>query len=374
VLFAASASLLLTAAILALRPRPKVEVDCDLPERLTAGAQLTFPARIANRGESSIRDLGVSTDLLGRNNKGLRLQPNETFVDLAPREAITLPLQLTVERRGRYTAEGLALTRTDPFRLVRGRAITTRPRTLLAYPRYYTLSELAVPAGRRYQPGGVPLSSSLGDSIEFVGTREYRQGDPLRSIHWRSWARRGEPVVKEYQEEFFSRIALILDTFLPQRATAAELDAFEAAISVLASIADHFSRGEHIIDILAAGPDIYEVSAGRSLAHLDNILEVLACLEPCHAPPFETLGPHLFEKLAQLTSVVAVLLDWDTRREEFLTQITALGTSVSGIIVHTGPTTREWRQADAALGSLQVLTPADVATLLAQAQGHGSSH
>ena len=118
---------------------------------------------------------------------------------------------------------------------------------------------------------------------------------------------RGQPVVKEYQEEYFCRIAIILDTFVPRRPGARDTRAFEAAISVVASIADFFSRSEHIVDILAAGPDIYEVSAGRSLAYLENILDVLACLEPCPEPPFRSIGPLLFEKLGQITTVVAVL-------------------------------------------------------------------
>src|SRR5262245_18946709 len=158
-----------------------------------------------------------------------------------------------------------------------------------------------VPAGRRYQPGGIPLSSSTGDAIEFVGTRDYREGDPVKNIHWRSWARRGEPVVKEYQEEYFCRIAIILDTFLPRKPRPADAAGFEAAISVAASIADFFSRSEYIVDILAAGPDIYEVSVGRSLGYLGNILDVLSCLEPSYAPPFKSIGPHLFDKLAQIT-------------------------------------------------------------------------
>ena len=63
-------------------------------------------------------------------------------------------------------------------------------------------------------------------------------------------------MVKEYQEEYFSRIALVLDTFVPRRPRRDERRSFEAAISVLASIADHFSRTENVVDIFAAGPDV----------------------------------------------------------------------------------------------------------------------
>jgi uncharacterized protein (DUF58 family) len=166
-------------------------------------------------------------------------------------------------------------------------------------------------------------------------------------------------------EEYFCRIAIILDTFLPSKFTPGQQASFEAAISVVASIADYFSRSEYVVDILAAGPDVYEVSAGRSLAYLENILDVLACLGPCHDPPFATIGPNLFEKLSQITSVVAVLQDWDTPREDFLKRVQALGTAVRAIIVHDGPTQKAWEHVDESLGVVSVLSTADVEHLLA---------
>jgi uncharacterized protein (DUF58 family) len=182
-------------------------------------------------------------------------------------------------------------------------------------------------------------------------------------------------VVKEYQEEYFSRLALVLDTFLPPRPKEADLRSLEAGISVLASVADHFSRSDHVVDILAAGPDLYEVSAGRSLAYLDNILDVLACLEPCPEPPFATVGPPLFEKLGRLSAVVAVVLDWDPPRREFLERLRGLGPSLHAIVVREGETREDWRGA-AAFGGAERVTPAEVERRIAASQprGAGASH
>lgn len=188
----------------------------------------------------------------------------------------------------------------------------------------------------------------------------------MKNIHWRSWARRGEPVVKEYQEEYVCRIALILDTFVPRKASESHVRAFEGAISLLASISDCFSRSEYVVDILAAGPDIYEVSAGRSLAYLENILDVLACLEPCYDKPFAAIGPHLFEKLAHITTVVAVLQDWDEPRRQFLRHVKEGGAAVRALIVHDGPTREPWQNATADLGEISQLTTADIEALLAK--------
>jgi uncharacterized protein (DUF58 family) len=282
-------------------------------------------------------------------------------------------VSLRATRRGRYVLPGPGLAVTDPLGLLAGRTTPRAPHVLLAHPPFFTFDDFVVPLGRRYQPGGIPLSSSTGEAIEFVGTRDYRDGDPVRTIHWPSWARRGTPVVKEFQEEYFCRIALVLDTFLPRRARAADRRSFEAAISVLASIADHFSRTDDIVDILAAGPDLYEVSAGRSLAYLENVLDVLACLGPCHDPPFSTIGPLLFERLARTTTVVAIVLDWDDAREAFLRRVKSLGTAVRVVVVREKDATKPWGAATAALGDIDGMTPGEVERLLARDRPAGGS-
>ena len=188
-------------------------------------------------------------------------------------------------RRGRYELPRLRARGDGRLRAWCARGRCGCPgETLLVYPRYFTFGELPLPMGRRYQPGGIPLASEVGDSLEFIGTREYREGDPLRKIHWRSWARRraaggaGVPGGVLLAHRTRAR-------HLPARRARgrASASASRRRSRVLASIADHFSRSEEVVDILAAGPDLYEVSTGRSLGYLDNVLDVLACLEPSPA-------------------------------------------------------------------------------------------
>ena len=363
VLFALAAPPLLLALRFLVRGRPAVRLSGRIPLRLTAGRSVTAAMDVVPEGRQRAT-LSVFWGAPLPRSAGLEVEPVETFVEPGGRPA-RVRLALRPRNRGRYVLPSLGVARTDSFGLVRSRSVFLPEQVVLAYPRYYTLDELPLPMGRRYQPGGIPLASEVGDSLEFVGTREYREGDPLRKIHWRSWARLGRPIVKEYQEEYFSRIALVLDTFLPRRPRPAERERFEAAISLLASVAGHFSRTDEVVDILAAGPDLYEVSTGRSLGYLDNVLDVLACLEPSPAPPFESIGPPLFERLERLTTVVAVLLEWDDAREAFLRRVRAMGVAVRVLLVHEGETRKPWASVSADLGEIAATTPAQVEARLA---------
>jgi len=364
VLFAAAMGTLLAAMVVTAFRGPGARLGCALPGRATAETPVVVRARVW--AEGGRRDyLRLAFPRAPHGGIGIAVRPRETFLAAAPDAPTEMRVELHPRRRGRYVLRTPTLRTTDPLALATGPAPRPQDHVLLVYPRFYTMESFTVPAGRRYQPGGIPLSSSTGDAIEFVGTREYREGDPVRNIHWRSWGRRGEPVVKEYQEEYFARIALVLDTFAPPRPTPSEQRSFEAAISVLASIADHYSRSDFVVDILAAGPEVYEVSAGRSLAYLDNILDVLAGLEPCPEPPFAAIGPALFDKLSRITTVVAVLQDWDDARERFLREVNALGTAVHVIVVHEGATTRPWAAAGDEVGDVVHMTPDDVDRLIA---------
>jgi uncharacterized protein (DUF58 family) len=368
ILFGVVAGPLLVALFPALRRRPSVRLEAQCPLRLTAARAVPLHVRVLAASDRPSGSLVVGWGWRGRAGSGLQITPAESFVECQPGRAGEARISLRAARRGRHVLPLLGVGRTDPLGLLSTARAVVPSRVVLAYPRFYTLDSLDLPVGRRYQPGGIPLASHLGDSTEFVGTRDYREGDPLRRIHWRSWARRGRPVVKEYHEEYFSRVALVLDTYLPRRPRPVERASFEAAISVLASIADQLSRSEEVVDVFAAGPNLYEVSAGRSLGYLDNVLDVLACLDPCHEPPFEVLGPRLRERLARLTTVVGVVLDWDERREAFLHNVRDLGVALRIFVVHEGPTRMPVAGSSEALGPITVLRPHDVEQRLQAAE------
>jgi uncharacterized protein (DUF58 family) len=204
---------------------------------------------------------------------------------------------------------------------------------LLVYPNFTRLLRLQLPTGRKHHPGGVALAATHGDSFEFFGNREFREGDSIRNIDWRATARLNKPIVREYREEYFLRVAVILDTHVPDDNKAAMDEAFERAVSTCAAVSDYMAQQEYLVDIFAAGPNLYHLTAGRSLAYLDQILDILACVDSSSAEPFETLEPEIFEHLMQITTVICVFLDWDENRRDFVHRLSRQGAAVKVIVV-----------------------------------------
>ncbi|MEM8605179.1 MAG: DUF58 domain-containing protein, partial [Cyanobacteria bacterium P01_H01_bin.121] len=186
-------------------------------------------------------------------------------------------------QRGRLEFTGITLARPDPFGLFNALQLLAVPQSLWVLPKRYQLPSLNLPGWRRYQSGGVALASSVADSEEFRSLRDYRPGDPLRKIHWKSWAKTGEPVVREEQDEFFVRHALILDTFVTPQNTPQHIEVFEEvfeeAISVAASFACDFQTQESLLDLMFVGLEAHIFTVGRSVGHSDRMLEILAAVK-----------------------------------------------------------------------------------------------
>jgi uncharacterized protein (DUF58 family) len=212
---------------------------------------------------------------------------------------------------------------------VQGLARLALPARVITLPRRYRLPRLSLPGRRKHQPGGVSLSSSVGDSEEFLSLREYRPGDPLQRIHWKSFARTGRPIVKEFQDEFFERHALVLDT----SSRRGEDDAFEDAVAVAASFVYTIDTQECLLDLLFVGTEVHHSTAGRGQLHAEQMLETLAGVGASDAGDFERLARAVLAQCAQLTSCVLVLVAWDEARRGLANRLAASGVEVRAILV-----------------------------------------
>ena len=249
--------------------------------------------------------------------------------DIPPKGSAEVKIDFIPLRRGRLILDGLNFSSPDPFGLFRTRTFFPIRDSVLVLPRRYDLPSLSLPGQRRHNPHGVALASSVGDSQEFSSMRDYRPGDPLRRIHWKSWAKAGKPIVKEYQEEFFVRHALILDTFGRNVSTSV----FEEAVSVAASFAASVRTQDSLLDLMFVGPEAYCFTSGRGLGQADGMLEVLASVQVCRDKKFEAIFPLILGRVDLLSSCICVFLDWDPPRKQLLTRLRALGLPVKVLVV-----------------------------------------
>jgi len=158
---------------------------------------------------------------------------------LSARSALTLNYETTCVRRGWFEFPPVQLSTRAPFGFFSARREVSTPTGTLVFPEYREIEQLTLfdrmPAVESARP-------RLGSGGEFVGVREYRPGDSRRHIHWRSTARAGRLVVKEFAEETQPGLTIALDLRSISVIGVDENTSLELAIKIAATLASYAQR------------------------------------------------------------------------------------------------------------------------------------
>lgn len=177
-------------------------------------------------------------------------------------------------RRGHHHVHTAVIRSTGLTGLFAAQRIVPAPGAITVYPRYWKLSQFALAA---LTPAVQTVGSAKrrGDQ-EFYALRDYRPGDSMRHVHWRSSARRGSLMVREFEQEVPGAIALLVDTRSEVQAGGELENTFEDLVRAAASIAWYvISRGGTVRLLAAAGCGLLDVTGGWK-----PVLRALAALQP----------------------------------------------------------------------------------------------
>lgn len=138
-------------------------------------------------------------------------------------EARTSWFQITLPRRGVYRWEKLTLSCRYPFGLFRRRLRFDHPHEIVVLPQLGTLHQSRLRQLLNPPPRPTPqprrrLSRRSLAPADFYGVRDFRPGDSPRWIHWRTSARMGTPMVREFEETPIEHLIVIVDPWLPAAA------------------------------------------------------------------------------------------------------------------------------------------------------------
>ncbi|MDX6222944.1 MAG: hypothetical protein QOD91_1998, partial [Frankiales bacterium] len=177
--------------------------------------------------------------------------------------------------RGRYLVGPVTMRLTDPLGLCEVAQSFTSTDTLVVTPQIWPLPPMRLGAGSGGS-GESRLRSTASLGEDEVGTREYRHGDDLRRIHWRSTARTGELMVRREEQPWQAHALLVLDNRISAHHGDGPGSSFEYACSTAASIGVqllrngftlHLDRGEG--SALVSGPDVEDGALLDELAVAD---------------------------------------------------------------------------------------------------------
>jgi uncharacterized protein (DUF58 family) len=237
------------------------EVDLTLThERVVAGQGVT--------GEIVVRNDGRRVALPGR----LDIPVGRGLVEfgvplLRPGHTVAQPLEIPALPRGIVRVGPVTTVRSDPVGLLRREHAFDDVRDLFVHPR--TTAIPSTSAGLIRDLEGNPTRRLVDSDMSFHAIREYAPGDSQRQVHWKSTAKTGRLMVRQFEESRRSRMAVVLGVAEPEFADA---DEFELAVSAAASLGLRAVRDARDLDIVS-GSEIPRVVRGRlrAIQHIATV-------------------------------------------------------------------------------------------------------
>lgn len=295
----------LASVLLVARARHRIQLSRTItPARVPAGRPASVRLELTNL---SRLPTGV---LLAEDHVPYVLGSRPRFVvdrlDAHARTAVGYTVRSDV--RGRWDVGPLRLRLTDPFGMCEVTRSFSATDPLVVVPRVHPLAPLRA-QGSWLGSGESTARTAAASGEHDVATREYRYGDDLRRVHWRSTARRGELMVRRDEQPHQMRATVLLDRRTVGHRGDGAASSFEWAVSAAASVSTLLVDAGYGVRILA--DDVETPWTGRDHGHGAALLDQLAVVS--------TGGPHELRHASALLAraggdglVVAVLGEVDT--------------------------------------------------------------
>jgi uncharacterized protein (DUF58 family) len=244
------------------------------PSQVPAGQQVRVQLELTNDGR-------MPTGLLLLEDQipyVLGTRPRFIVDGMGPRRKRNVAYVVRSDVRGKFFIGPMTVTVSDPFGLIeQNRSFHTRT-PLVVTPKVVPLPVIPLSGAWTGSGDNRPRAFATG-SAEDVTVREYRRGDDLRRVHWRSSARVGELMVRREEQPWQSRATVFLDNRKLSHRGSGAASSLEQAVSLTASIAVHLiQRGFMVRLVTAAGeePGGSWHEHGAAAAETGPLLESLA--------------------------------------------------------------------------------------------------
>ncbi len=219
------------------------------PTRVSAGQAATVELALSNEGRTPTGLLLLEEQV----PYALGVRPRFVVDRMGSRWRRSVSYVVRSDVRGKFPLGPMTVRVADSFGLVELDRTFSSTTDLVVTPRVVPLP--AVPLSGVWTGSGDNRPRDFaGGSAEDVTVREYRRGDDLRRVHWRSSAHTGELMVRREEQPWQSRATLFIDNRRHAHRGAGPASSLEHAVSTGASIATHLTqRGFRVRLVTADG-------------------------------------------------------------------------------------------------------------------------
>lgn len=210
------------------------------------------------------------------------------------------------KRRGPYTTGPATAALRDALGAFEAKVALGSTEGLTVFPRTVPIAGMPITGRARWDNVDTETIPKAGSSLNFSGTREYRQGDSLRFINWGATAHTGKLIVKEFELNVATEVSIFLDAHYFAVKGMGRETTFEYSVKAAASIARYaIGRGSRV-RLVSQGKTPLEFPLGMGEFHLLSILKALTTAQPDGREPLSKVLQRWIGRLETASTVVLI--------------------------------------------------------------------
>ncbi|HWR85338.1 MAG TPA: DUF58 domain-containing protein [Rhodoglobus sp.] len=268
----------LVVAVVYLVGRTRTAIALDVPHRRVVVGERSV-ARLTVTNPNRVRTLGITVEIPVGDGLAEAVLPG-----LRSGAVFEHEFAVPTSRRGVVPIGPVRSVRADPIGIVRREVVFGDAEELVVHPRTVGIPSMSTGFIRDLE--GNPTRDLSSSDVSFHALREYLPGDDRRYIHWRSTARTGTYMVRQFEETRRSHLVIALSLAAGDYGSD---DEFELAVSVAGSLGARAIRDTRTVTVAVseATPDFAKrkVYAVRLLSTLNRtrLLDDLAVVQPAES-------------------------------------------------------------------------------------------
>lgn len=296
--------------------RPRLDVELRSPLFATVDQPFMATAHITNLSDQAALDIiahiptkptADATWLPTKDLEALTIDGNATV----PR-----PIPVTPFKRGLHRLPAAEVLTVFPLNLIRRPVTRTEGNEVVVLPKVLPVTITQHESVSQMLGLEQRLLATAGGGFDYLGSREYVEG-PVRRWDYASWARLGQPVVREFAEEADRQISIVVDTSVHSRKQARDTKSFERYITCVFSLVEHLLNDEIEIALCVVGESVtHETARPGNFGHR-TIRKLIATAQPTRDASKTASNASLLARHADGPALV-FLPEWNDFSEELL--------------------------------------------------------
>jgi len=260
----------------------------SIPEEITPKVPVFLKLKTFNPGWIARRNLLLTIAIQTSDEKALE---NRFVLKKVKSNFSSQDINMGVMHRGRYLlSNAVTVSTAMPFGVLKeSKQVAVNQRELLVRPYCFDVRSEIFEQGTHFGYAAIQARQCSGANTEFYGVREFQHGDSIKLIDWKSSAKHGELIVREFQETTQTSTIIVLDLSIDEGKNN-EYEVFEETVSIAASVTNALIRknksiglSSHRITLMPGSDEAHRIKV------IDYLTEIQVTPECCYISQIEKL-------------------------------------------------------------------------------------